>query len=282
MLRIQLDDRALFLVRWRDLLLGLLDADALRGQPARAALRQQVETWDPHAAAGAVGYRLVRDFHDALERRTFDALTVPARVTHPAVEFEVPRAFDGGHGELARQAARTCSIHALRTGATFLLDVVDESLTRIAGQCADATYVTCTWGEVNATNIRHPLSGAAPCSRAGSTCRANRWRVTATCRTCTRLSFGASERFGVSPGHEAQGYLPHAGRTERSSAVDVLPRRTPDLGARRGGALPAGCNGPPVTVRPAPNGSCRSARMRVTCAKIPAWPHPCGRHEDRL
>ncbi|MGB7905530.1 MAG: penicillin acylase family protein, partial [Steroidobacteraceae bacterium] len=90
MLRIQLDDRALFLVRWRDLLLGLLDADAVRGQPARAALRRHVETWDPRAATGAVGYRLVRDFHVGLERRTFDALTIPARVAHPAAEFEVP------------------------------------------------------------------------------------------------------------------------------------------------------------------------------------------------
>ena len=44
MLAIQLDDRAIFLERWRKLLLDALDADALAGQADRAVLRKVIAT----------------------------------------------------------------------------------------------------------------------------------------------------------------------------------------------------------------------------------------------
>src|SRR4029077_2366319 len=46
MLRIQLDDRAVFLARWRTLLLGVLDTEALRDHPRRAQLRQLIASWN--------------------------------------------------------------------------------------------------------------------------------------------------------------------------------------------------------------------------------------------
>ena len=207
MLRIQLDDRALFLVRWRDFLLGLLDADALRDKPARAALRRQVETWDPRAATGAVGYRLVREFHEALGRRTFDALTVPARVAHPEAAFKVPRSFEEAVWELATTRPAHLLDPRFADWRNFLLDVVDESLARIAGQCADATYATCTWGEANATNIRHPLSRAVPMLARWLDMPREPMSGGNDMPHVHAPGFGASERFGVSPGREAQGYF---------------------------------------------------------------------------
>src|SRR5690625_2495236 len=62
LLAIQLDDRALFLARWRGLMLELLDEAALADQPRRAALRAQLEQWQGRAVPEAVGYRLVRAF----------------------------------------------------------------------------------------------------------------------------------------------------------------------------------------------------------------------------
>jgi penicillin G amidase len=207
MLEIQLDDRALFLARWRDLLLGLLDDDAMRGKPARAALRKQVETWDARAATGAVGYRLVRDFHDVLERRTFDVLTVTARVAHPAAGFEVPRSFEEAAWELATTRPAHLLDPRFADWRAFLLDVVDESLTRIAGQCADATYATCTWGEVNATSIRHPLSSAVPLLARWLDMPREPMSGDNDMPHVHAPGFGASQRFGVSPGREAQGYF---------------------------------------------------------------------------
>jgi len=50
MLRIQLDDRALFLAHWQQLLLRLLDDAALAGQPARSEAREQLVRWSGRAA----------------------------------------------------------------------------------------------------------------------------------------------------------------------------------------------------------------------------------------
>jgi penicillin amidase len=207
MLRLQLDDRALFLVRWRDLLLGLLDADALRGKPARAALRQQLETWRPQAAKDAVGYRLVRDFHQRLERRTFDALTVQARAASPAFAFDVPSGFEEAVWELATTRPAHLLDPRFADWRAFLLDVVDESLARIAGECADVTYATCTWGEANATSIRHPLSRAVPWLARWLDMPSEPMSGSSDMPHVHAPGFGASERFGVSPGREAEGYF---------------------------------------------------------------------------
>src|SRR6202035_2184607 len=51
LLAVQLDDRALFLARWRGLLLAALPPPALAGHPARAELRRLVEsTWSGRAS----------------------------------------------------------------------------------------------------------------------------------------------------------------------------------------------------------------------------------------
>src|SRR5699024_8474799 len=62
MLTIQLDARARFLARWRDLLLGLLDGEAMQGHDERREFRGLVSDWEGVANPDSVGYRLVRAF----------------------------------------------------------------------------------------------------------------------------------------------------------------------------------------------------------------------------
>ena len=70
MLRIQLDDRALFLARWRDLLLGLLTPDALALGERRAELREVVDRgWTGRASVDSPGYRIVRAFRIEVAER---------------------------------------------------------------------------------------------------------------------------------------------------------------------------------------------------------------------
>ncbi|HEX9207467.1 MAG TPA: penicillin acylase family protein [Steroidobacteraceae bacterium] len=207
MLRIQLDDRALFLVRWRDFLLTTLDDAAVAGHPARAAFREQAAAWDPRAATDAVGYRLVRTFHEVLERRVFDALVLPARVAHPDSKFKVPRQFEEAVWELATTRPAHLLDPRYRDWQAYLLDTVDEAVRDVGKDCADPTFATCTWGEANATRIQHPLSRAIPLLA--------RWldmpRVPMSgdhdMPQVHAPGFGASERFAVAPGHEQDGYF---------------------------------------------------------------------------
>src|SRR6202042_355477 len=75
MLRIQLDDRALFLQRWHDLLLQLLDADAIALHPRRAEFRSVLLTWNGRASIDSAAYRLGRGFRDRTELSAWNMLT---------------------------------------------------------------------------------------------------------------------------------------------------------------------------------------------------------------
>ncbi len=70
MLAIQLDARGLFLARWRDLLLALIDEDAMHDEPLRREFRELVSEGAAEASPEAVGYRLVRTFRG----NTLDAM----------------------------------------------------------------------------------------------------------------------------------------------------------------------------------------------------------------
>jgi penicillin G amidase len=207
MLALQLDDRALFLGRWRDLLLDVLDAETVVDEPRRSAMRRHVEAWTARASRDDVGYRLVRAFHEQVERTVFDALTLPARAAHADYAFRVPRQFEEAAWELAtrRPAHLLDPRHA--DWNSFLLAAVDAAAAAVAEECADPTFDTCTWGEANATRIRHPLSRPLPAL--------GRWldmprEPMAGDHDMPHVhvpGFGASQRYAISPGHEAQAYF---------------------------------------------------------------------------
>ena len=142
MLSIQLDERALFLARWRDVLLATLDVAAIKDHPARGKLRQLVARWSPQASIGAVGYLQVRAFHEALERRVFDALTLPVHEAYPDVTLSVPRQFEEAVWELVATRPAHLLDPRFQDWRAFLLDVVDESIAASQQACAEREF-TC-------------------------------------------------------------------------------------------------------------------------------------------
>ena len=207
MLAIQLDERALFLARWRDVLLATLDAKAIDDNAARTALRKQVAEWNPRAAADASGYLQVREFHETLARRVFEALTLPARAANPGLKLKLPRQFEEAAWELV--AARP--VHLLdprfKDWRAFMLDVVDESIEATAKACPGTSSATCRWGDANATLIQHPLSRAVPLLSRWLDMPREPMGGDHDMPHVHTSGFGASERFAVSPGHEAQAYF---------------------------------------------------------------------------
>src|SRR5262249_51292971 len=72
MLRIQLDDRALFLSRLRTLLLEIFGCSGVADNPRQAKMRLVLEHWDGRASAGSVAYRLVRQFRASVKLLVFE------------------------------------------------------------------------------------------------------------------------------------------------------------------------------------------------------------------
>jgi penicillin G amidase len=207
MLAIQLDDRALFLERWRKLLLEVLDADALAGHPDRAVLRKVVATGEPRASAASVGYLHVRRFHELIEQRVFEALTVTARTARPDADLAVPRQFEEAAWRLVMERPAHLLDPRYSSWREFVLSAVDETIAGIERECGEGRLDSCSWGERNTVSIRHPLSRAIPSH--------GRWLDMPSVPMAgdhdmphVHVSgFGASERFVVSPGREATGIL---------------------------------------------------------------------------
>jgi penicillin amidase len=208
MLRIQLDDRAQFLARWHDLLVGLLDDSALQGHPQRAQLKRIVTDWRPRASADSVGYRLVRAYRSHAERAVWEMLLRGA-LDIDASDAPPPPQFEGALWELVSAQPLHLLAANYPSWREFLLAQADATLADLATKCPQLER--CTWGSRNRVRVRHPLSGSLPF--------ASRFLDMPTLEMpgdhdMPRVqdgTFGASERFAVSPGHETEGYLHIAG-----------------------------------------------------------------------
>jgi len=205
MLRIQLDDRALFLARWRSLILALLDPASLQGHPERAQFRKLVADWKPQASVDSVGYRLVRGFHEITRNAAWSMLLGGLQL--PTDSGQIPPAqFEGPLWQMVTEQPMHLLAKDYADWPQFLHAQVDATLAALRESCPD--LARCTWGRRNTVSIRHPLSRALP------------WLASFLDMPTLELpgdhdmprvqdgvAFGQSERFAVSPGHEEQGYL---------------------------------------------------------------------------
>lgn len=204
-LQVQLDDRAVFLERWRDLLDEFLGKRSAAGDHGHDEARRVLKTWTGHAATNDAAYRLVHVFREQLQARVYFMLIGPARALAPDFAFEIPGAFEGPLWRLVRQRPA----HLLAARYADWDDLLLEALVaseRLPSGCTSLT--TCTWGQVNAVHVTHPLSRALPALSGLLDMRVV--TVPGGLADMPRVQgrdFGASERFSVSPGHESDGYF---------------------------------------------------------------------------
>src|SRR5690606_9354698 len=95
MAQLQIDDRALFLTRWRDLLLEVLDSVSDKSAAHYEQAQGLVREWSGRAAADDAGYRIVRAFRNEVRQEVFDWLVAPARAYAGGIEFVPSPQFEG-------------------------------------------------------------------------------------------------------------------------------------------------------------------------------------------
>jgi len=209
LLALQLDDRALFLERWRDLLLELLDETAVHDNEARAVLRRVVrEGWTGHASLDSAGYRLVRAFRLYLADLVFDPITATCREADDSFRFRRTLQWEGPLWRLVNEKPPHLLDPERSDWNEVLLAAVDQVIERFVDD-DPAILERRTWGERNTVRLRHPISRALPPVLDFVTDRldmpAARLPGDAYMPRVQGLTHGASERFVVSPGHEEQG-----------------------------------------------------------------------------
>ena len=207
MLAIQYDDRALFLTRWRDLLLELLDESVVGDDAQLAEYRRHITDWLPRAAPESVGYRLVRAFRLEVEKRVFHALMAPAREAYgDDVALRRSNQFEAPLWALVTKRPLHLLPNSYESWADLLLAAVRQNIdyfnSRFEGPLSERT-----WGEINTAAIRHPLSRSIPLLGRYLDMPADALSGDLDMPKAQGPSFGASERFSVSPGDEEHGIL---------------------------------------------------------------------------
>jgi penicillin G amidase len=207
MLRVQLDSAGKFLLRWQKLALDALDEKALQEAPRRAEFRKQIAATITNASPDAVNYRLVRAFRNTVERAAWRPI-VTSLGLDPA-ETRIPAQFEGPLWEMVTQQPTHLLGGRYPDWRAFLLTQVDAVLDDLADVCPD--LAKCTWGARNPVAVRHPLSAALPFGPRLFDMPTVELPGDHDMPRVQDGAFGASNRFAVSPGHEAEGYLMIAG-----------------------------------------------------------------------
>jgi penicillin amidase len=203
MLAIQLDDRALLEQRWSALLRDVLKrADAAAASP-RSALREVLELWNGRADPATAGYRMAREFR----RLTSDTLL--AHIVFGCGDYDAPldlrRRFqtEGAIWQLVTEQPVQLLPVSYSSWDEFLLAMADAT----AASCTHASLSECTWGEINRVEIRHPLARALEPLARWLTVHSGPLPGGQYTPRVQLARHGASERFAVSPGDEANGYF---------------------------------------------------------------------------
>jgi penicillin amidase len=203
LLAVQLDDRALFLAPWHKLLMDTLTPAVTAAKKPRAALRAYSEKWEGHATPDAVSYPIVKQFRVAVYARVFDAIfasCLEADPTFNARELQLEPAI--------RQLLREKPAHLLNpefaTWDDLLVAAADDVISFLDKQ--GITLPQANWGARNVLEMRHPFGWSMPSwITSWLNMPADRLPGDVDMPRVQQPRHGASERFVVSPGHEAEG-----------------------------------------------------------------------------
>ena len=207
MLAIQYDDRALFLSRWRDVVLGVLTDARVAGDPQLAEYRELVRDWIPRATPDSVGYRLVRAFRLEVQSKVFHALMAPVRSANGGdIEPLLSNQFEGVLWQLLAEQPRHLLPAVYDSWDELLLDAVRTNIAWFE-EHHDGGLAERSWGEVNTASIRHPLSRALPLLSRWLDMPAEPLNGDVDLPKAQGPAFGASQRFSVSPGDEENGLM---------------------------------------------------------------------------
>jgi penicillin amidase len=209
MLKTQLDDRALFLKRWRDLLVRLQDEAYFTGHQTRRAALKIVEGWSGRASADDAGYRIVRAFRAAMQEDIYRDLIAAAQTKYPDAKFKPSARFEDTLWRIITSQPPNLLNPKYERWDLRILASLDRALDQLKTECdvSDKKLSDCTWGRRNTLNMEHPLAPSLPL--VGRLLRMPREQLSGDndMPHVQGVAFGASERFAVSPGRESEGYF---------------------------------------------------------------------------
>ena len=205
MLSVQLDDRALFLARWRDLILETLTDEAAAAKPSLREAREMVRDWGGRAAVDSAGYRIVRAIRIALAEDVLGPLTEPCRRADGSFDWHQIGQWEGPLWDIVTRRPLHLLSREHPSWEALILSAADRAVVGLTAGCSP--LATCTWGARNTVRMRHPFSTAIPALARWLDMPPRPLPGDSNMPRVQAPGFGASERMAVSPGHEQDGYF---------------------------------------------------------------------------
>lgn len=200
---IQLDNRALMLERWRELLITVLTNDVVSAHQLQA-YRQYIITSSQRAAADDVGYSLVRAFRLKLLELQFAPLSAYLE-QHGAQSQDLKYSLETPLWALLQQRRADTLPDAYASWDALLLEAVLQSKTQLEHQFG--SLHEANWGNINTARISHPLASAVPLFGDWLNMPATPLNGDSHMPRVQRPGFGQSQRMVVAPGQEQLGIL---------------------------------------------------------------------------
>lgn len=199
LLAIQLDDRGRYLERWQKLFLDVVTDEAVAQKKARGEMRDLVRAWNGRASTDSAAYRILRTFRAKVSERTLAPFLDKPQRSYEAFRWGTMTE-DAVWRLISEKPARLLNPDH-RSWESLLLAAADDVLAD-ADQ-AGGTLAKYTWGARNTLKMQHPLARVMPAWLARFVSMpAEPLPGDSNMPRVQGISFGASERLVVSPGHE--------------------------------------------------------------------------------
>ena len=203
MLPIQLDDRALLLQEWRDVLLKALTDNTATAYPWRDELRDILERWDGRAGIDSVSYRIVRELRRQVVEVMLRGILAGCGDFAEPILLAATNQVEGPIWQLITEQPGHLLPPPHTSWNGLLLSAADSAV----ATCGTGPLSECTWGKANQVDIRHPLADVLGILRPWLTIRSGPLPGGDHMPRIQLPDYGASERFAVAPGDEANGYF---------------------------------------------------------------------------
>lgn len=201
---IQLDHRALFHQRWRELLLTQVLTPDFVAANGLADYRAEIEQSADAARPDAVGYLLLRSFRLQVLKTLFAPLA--GLMEAQGLKLSDLKMVPENPGWALIQAARPDTLPAsFKTWPELLQRAVLDSRQELLGKYG--SLAAATWGADNPTRMRHPLSQAVPALSGWLDQASQGMAGDSHMPRVHNQGHGQSERMVVAPGHEERGIL---------------------------------------------------------------------------
>jgi penicillin amidase len=206
MLKIALDDRAVFLSRWHALLQRVTSDAGTAASADVQTIASLLTGWTGRAQPDNVAYRWVREFRASVHDLVIEGLLHPVRERYPDLELLRMRQLEAVVWQLLQEQPAHLLNPRYATYEALLRDAIAHAVERVRASYPGA-LAERTFSEFSHKPVAHPLTRAIPALSPYLNMSDVPLPGDAFMPRVTRKWGGSSERFAVSPGRESEAYF---------------------------------------------------------------------------